>query len=184
MVARKLLGCYLAHIEEKQTTVGRIVETEAYLSDDPAAHGFVGKTKRNAVLFGPVGHAYVYFIYGMHFCFNVASGKEGSGEGVLVRALEPLEGIAVMERRRGTRDLINLCNGPGKLAQALGITRALDGVPVFDDKSPLQIWSADTFAAASPIRPAQIARTTRIGVAKAQELELRFHLKGNRFVSR
>src|SRR5260370_33103893 len=115
------------HLEEEETTLGRIVETEAYLWNDPAAHAFVGKTKRNAVLFGPVGHAYVYFIYGMHYCVNVVTGREGAGEAVLIRALEPQRGIALMQQRRRTEKVTLLCNGPARLTEALGITVALNG---------------------------------------------------------
>lgn len=181
-VAKKLLGCYLVHLEGEETTLGRIVETEAYLVNDPAAHSFIGKTKRNAVLFGPVGHAYVYFIYGMHYCVNVVTGREGAGEAVLIRALEPLRGIALMRQRRGTEKLTLLCNGPARLAEALAITLAFNGSPLFD--GPLQIWSADSIPTSPAIENADIVQTTRIGIVKARDMPLRFYLKGNRYISR
>lgn len=181
-VAKKLLGCYLVHLEGEETTLGRIVETEAYLVNDPAAHSFIGKTKRNAVLFGPVGHAYVYFIYGMHYCVNVVTGREGVGEAVLIRALEPLRGIALMRQRRGTEKLTLLCNGPARLAEALAITLAFNGSPLFD--GPLQIWSADSISTSPTIENADIVQTTRIGIVKARDMPLRFYLKGNRYISR
>ncbi len=181
-VARKLLGCYLVHLEEGKTTLGRIVETEAYLSHDPASHGFIGKTKRNSVLFGPVGHAYVYFIYGIHYCFNVVTGQEGSGEAVLIRALEPLQGIALMQQRRNAQTLSLLCSGPARLAQALAITPAFNGVSLLD--GPLQLWSADSLPSPHIINTADIVETTRIGITKAKELPLRFYLKGNSHISR
>ncbi len=180
-VAKRLLGCYLVHLEGEETTLGRIVETEAYLVHDPAAHSYVGKTKRNAVLFGPVGHAYVYFIYGMHYCVNVVTGREGAGEAVLIRALEPLQGIALMRQRRGTEKLTRLCNGPARLTEALAITLAFNGSPLFD--GPLQIWSADGLPSSPLIGNADIVQTTRIGIVKAKELPLRFYLKGNRYIS-
>ena len=180
-VAKKLLGCYLVHPEGEETTLGRIVETEAYLAHDPAAHSFVGKTKRNAVLFGPVGHAYVYFIYGVHYCVNVVTGREGAGEAVLIRALEPLHGIALMQQRRRTERLNFLCNGPGRLTEALAITIAFNGSSFFDGS--LQIWSAESHSSA-PIGDTDIVQTTRIGITKARELPLRFYLKGNRYISR
>lgn len=180
-VAKGLLGCYLVHLEGEETTLGRIVETEAYLVHDPAAHSFTGKTKRNAVLFGPVGHAYVYFIYGMHYCFNVVTSKEGMGEAVLIRALEPLQGIPVMRKRRGTEKLTLLCNGPARLAEALAITLAYNGISLLD--GPLQMWSSDSLSSAAPIGYDDIVQTTRIGITKARERSLRFYLKGNGYIS-
>ncbi|HEX6483560.1 MAG TPA: DNA-3-methyladenine glycosylase [Ktedonobacteraceae bacterium] len=181
-VAKQLLGCFLVHQQGKETTLGRIVETEAYLWNDPAAHAFVGKTKRNSVLFGPVGHAYVYFIYGMHYCVNAVSGQAGKGEAVLIRALEPLQGIPVMQKRRQTEKLSVLCNGPARLTQALAITMSLNGSPLYDGE--LLIWSPDSLPATSPGETVEIVETTRIGISKAQELPLRFYLKGSRSISR
>src|SRR2546428_10586297 len=117
-VAKRLLGCYLVHLEGEETTLGRIVETEAYLLDDPASHAFIGQTQRNSVMFGPVGHAYVYFIYGMHYCVNAVTGQAGLAEAVLIRALEPLQGISVMQQRRRTHKLQLLCNWPTRLTEA------------------------------------------------------------------
>ena len=179
-VARKLLGCLLVHIEAEGTTCGKIVETEAYLVNDSAAHSFIGKTKRNSVVFGPVGHAYVYFVYGMHYCVNVVTGEEGSGEAVLIRALEPVNGIPVMEKRRGTGDIRQLCSGPAKLTQALDICLAMNGTSLLE--GPLQIRSSD--------RPApqtdqfDIVETTRIGIVKSRERPLRYYIRGSRFISR
>ena len=181
-VAKALLECYLVHLEGEKTTLGRIVETEAYLVNDPAAHAFIGKTNRNSVLFGPVGHAYVYVIYGIHSCVNVVTGQEGAGEAVLIRALEPLRGIAVMQHRRKTEKLTRLCNGPARLTEALAIPLSYNGVSLFD--GPLQMWSSDSLSSSAPIGDADIVQTTRIGIAKARELPLRFYLKGNGYISR
>ncbi len=181
LVARKLLGCFLVHLQEEETTLGQIVETEAYLWNDPASHAFAGKTQRNSVMFGPVGHAYIYFIYGMHYCINAVSGIEGKGEAVLIRALEPLQGIPVMQKRRQTEKLPLLCNGPAKLAQALALAMPLNGVPLFEGS--LQIWSADSLSSAPSIENPDIVETTRIGISKAKELPLRFYLKGSSYVS-
>jgi DNA-3-methyladenine glycosylase len=181
-VAKRLLGCYLVHLEGEETTLGRIVETEAYLMHDPAAHSYIGKTKRNRVLFGPVGHADVYFIYGMHYCFNVVTGREGMGEAVLIRALEPLQGIPVMQKRRRTQNLMLLCNGPARLTEALAITLIYNGISLFD--GPVQLWSSESLPSSPPIGNADIVQTTRIGIAKARELSLRFYLKGSSYISR
>jgi DNA-3-methyladenine glycosylase len=181
-VAKHLLGCYLVHLEGEATTLGSIVETEAYLVGDPASHAFIGQTPRNRVMFGPVGHAYVYLIYGLHHCVNAVTGQAGTGEAVLIRALEPLQGIAVMQERRRTHTLHLLCNGPARLTEALAITRAFNGIPLFE--GPLQIWSADSLPAAPVVEEDDIVHTTRIGIAKAKELPLRFYLKGNRYISR
>ena len=181
-VAQDLLGCCLVHQEGELTTAGMIVETEAYLSGDPAAHSFRGKTKRNAVLFGPVGHAYVYLIYGMYYCINVVTGEEGSGEAVLIRALDPALGIPVMKRRRGVEDIRQLCSGPGKLTRAMGITRECNGASFMGEY--FRIRSRDSAPGAVPVRKEDIARTTRVGIVKAAEEPLRFYLKGNPGISR
>jgi DNA-3-methyladenine glycosylase len=181
-VAKGLLGCYLVHLEGEETTLGRIVETEAYLVNDPAAHSFRGKTTRNSVLFGPVGHAYVYFIYGLHCCFNVVTGQQGKGEAVLIRALEPLQGIAVMQKRRRVQKPTLLCKGPARLTEALAITLAYNGRPLFE--GPLQMWSSDSLASSAPLSNDTIVQTTRIGITKARDLPLRFYLKGNSSISR
>jgi len=181
-VARELLGCRLVHLDEGGMTLGRIVETEAYISNDPACHAFKGKTKRNNVLFGPGGHAYVYLIYGMYYCFNAVAGEVGSGQAVLIRALEPIEGISLMQERRRTKDLRLLCNGPGKLTQALGIDISFNSAPLFD--GPLQIWSADGLDDHRMVQRPEVVQTTRIGISQAKELPLRFYLKDNIYISR
>ncbi|MBP1929758.1 DNA-3-methyladenine glycosylase [Methanolinea mesophila] len=181
-VAQDLLGCCLVHPEGRKTTAGIIVETEAYLSGDPAAHSYIGRTNRNEVLFGPVGHAYVYLIYGMHYCINVVTGEEGSGEAVLVRALEPVIGIPVMIGRRGTPTLSRLCSGPGKLTRAMGITRECNGVSFVN--GPLQIRTRENTTGPNPALKPEIVRTTRIGIVKAADKPLRFYLKGNPNISR
>jgi DNA-3-methyladenine glycosylase len=169
-LARALLGKYLVYGDLK----GKIVETEAYLyRGDPGCHASRGITSRNAPMFGPAGHTYVYFIYGMYHCLNIVSGKTGEGEAVLIRALEPLQGIALMQKRRKTMKIENLCNGPGKLTQAFGITRKHNNMSLIDGK--LQIHNSRE----KPV----IASGRRIGLSAGHELELRFFIKGNRFVS-
>ena len=179
-VAQALLGTCLVHDSSDGIVAGRIVETEAYLcQDDAACHAARGKTARNAVMFGPPGYAYVYFVYGMHYCFNVVTAKEGIGEAVLIRALEPLEGLPIMEQRRKTTVLKNLCNGPGKLVQALGITREHNGFAL--TKKPLTLHPRDSFGGSEAI---EIEVSKRIGITVAADLPLRFSVKGNPFVSR
>jgi DNA-3-methyladenine glycosylase len=180
-IAQKLLGCYLVRLSSAGAVIGRIVETEAYLHGDPAAHSYRGETERTRVMFGAPGHAYVYFIYGMHFCVNAVTGlPDRRGEAVLIRALEPVEGIALMMHRRRATKLRDLCSGPGKLCQALDITRDLNGVSL--SNGLLQIWSADTLPG-SPENP-EIVQTTRIGIQKAADLLLRLYLKDNLYISR
>jgi DNA-3-methyladenine glycosylase len=182
VVGQRLLGKLITRRIDGQRVTGRIVELEAYLGfDDPAAHSFAGKTARNAVLFGPPGFAYVYFIYGMYYCLNVSCEPDGKAGGVLIRALEPVEGLETMARLRGLSWPAKpqmLTSGPGRLCQALGITRAShNGIDVTDATSDLQIVD-DGF------EPAAISATPRIGITKAAERPLRFVIEGNPFVSR
>jgi len=184
-VARRLLGKVLARRTRAGWIAGRIVEVEAYLGPhrqpaDPAAHTHRGPTPRNQVLFGPAGHAYVYFIYGMYSCMNVSCEREGHGGGVLIRALEPLAGLEQMARNRGLAPGVTareLTSGPGRLCQALGITRSADnGLDLLDPKSPLQLRDDGT-------RAECVLVTARIGIRHAAELPLRFVLAGNSCVS-
>jgi DNA-3-methyladenine glycosylase len=182
-VAPDLLGKLLLRREGRQVRAGRIVETEAYLAgDDPAAHAYRGKTARNAALFGPPGHAYVYFIYGFHYCLNFSC--EGNGGGVLIRALEPLAGIELMyvardlEARNGrVTELRLLTSGPGRLAEAFSITRDRD------DHKNVTLPRSDLQVADDGWRPEKIATTVRIGITKAAEQPLRYVVAGNEFVS-
>lgn len=175
IVARDLLGKVLVHRRNGERLSGRIVEVEAYLGlDDPASHAFRGRTPANAVLFGPPGRAYVYFIYGMHYCVNIACLPDGQPGGVLIRALLPLEGIKTMARLRGLPENASprlLTGGPGKLCEALGITRAThNGMDVTKAASPLHIED-------DGVHPKNIQITPRIGLSKAKERPLRFLLK-------
>ena len=170
-MAKALLGKYLVFGDLR----GIIVETEAYLyHDDPGCHASRGETPRNAPMFGPAGNTYVYLIYGMYHCLNISSGKTGEGEAVLIRALEPVAGIEVMQKRRKTKKLENLCSGPGKLTQAFGITLKHNNLSLLT--GDLQIHN-------SRIKP-EICTSTRIGLSVGKELELRFFVKGNKFVSK
>jgi DNA-3-methyladenine glycosylase len=153
---------------------GRIVEVEAYDGEDPASHGFRGRTTRNASMFGPPGHAYVYRSYGIHWCLNLVCGDEGVPEAALVRALEPTEGAATMQRRRGVTGLHALCSGPGKLCQALAITSEHDGLAL--DRPPFRLEPRE--------RVPRIATGPRIGITQATELSWRYALEGSKFLSR
>jgi DNA-3-methyladenine glycosylase len=153
---------------------GRIVEVEAYDHKDPAAHGFHGQTRRNAVMFGGPGYAYVYRSYGIHWCLNFVCEGEGIANGVLIRALEPIVGIDQMRRRRRVTDTQKLCSGPGRLCQALGITGAENGLPL--DAPPLELHARSG--------PAKIAVGPRIGITKAVDKPWRYGLAGSRFVSK
>lgn len=173
-LARQLIGCTLL----VNGVGGVIVETEAYDGDDEASHSFRGSTPRNAAMFGPPGHAYVYLSYGMHWCFNIVCREAGHGAAVLVRALEPTHGLEAMRERRGLQDPRLLCSGPGKLAQALGIDRALDGLPL--DAAPFALLPPRH----APGCPPEVAFGPRIGISKAMDRPWRFALAGSRFLSR
>jgi DNA-3-methyladenine glycosylase len=198
-VARELLGKILVRSDGSELLSGRIVETEAYLSNDPACHAYRGVTDRTRIMFGVGGFLYVYFTYGMHYCANVVTNREGLGEAVLIRALEPMDGIEVMTKRRGipsdhqlksdrqmrTEDgahlkgglhLKNLTNGPAKLAQAFGLTTAHSGADLVTGS----IYITDDNSGPTPV----IVSTTRIGISVAQEKKWRFYIKGNMWVSK
>jgi DNA-3-methyladenine glycosylase len=177
-VARNLLGARVISRVDGVRTVGRIVETEAYLGyDDPASHGYRHRrNQRNGALFGPPGTWYVYLSYGMHWCANLVCEEEGKASAVLLRALEPLEGLEVMRRRRGGVADRELCSGPGKLCQALAITRDLDGGPM----SRGMLIVAPPYDGSLP----DIVTTPRIGITKAADWPLRFTIAESRWVSR
>ncbi len=172
--ARLLLGCELVRQLDGQSVRVRIVETEAYDQADEASHAFGGEKKRNATMFREAGHLYVYFTYGMHYCCNVVTGKEGEGSGILIRAVEPITGSKMLEKRRGVGG-VNTTNGPAKLAQALGIDMAMNGHDLREP--PLQLeagkLSQDEIVASSP----------RIGITKARDIHRRFFIENNAYVS-
>jgi len=176
-VARDLLGAVLECTTPLGTASGRIVETEAYLGpDDPACHAVAGLTERTRNLHGPPGIAYVYFIYGVHWCFNAVTREEGHGSAVLVRAVEPIAGVDLMRERRGNvRRDVDLTNGPGKLCQALGIDGAMDGTRL--TQPPLRIL------AAPPVEDGDVEITPRIGITRAADWPLRWLVRGNPYVS-
>ncbi len=186
-VARELLGNLVVRREARKQLAGRIVEVEAYLgAGDLAAHAAAGHTARNAVLWGPPGHAYIYFIYGVHYCLNISCLPAGEAGCILVRALEPVSGMREMARAReladldltSTRDLRKLASGPGRLCEALGITRPRDNEKdMLSPESDLQVMS-DGF------RVDEVAVTQRIGITKSAELPLRYVIAGNAFLSK
>lgn len=153
---------------------GVIVEVEAYDQEDPASHGFNGRTARNASMFGPPGHAYVYRSYGVHWCLNLVCGEEGVAEAVLVRALEPTRGLARMRERRGVDDPRLLCSGPGRLCQALGIGREHDGLPL--DRPPFELRAREGAV--------EVACGPRVGITRAADLPWRYGLAGSPYLSR
>jgi DNA-3-methyladenine glycosylase len=153
---------------------GTIVEVEAYDQDDPASHGFRGRTVRTASMFGPPGHAYVYRSYGIHWCLNLVCAEEGRAEAALVRALEPTHDLEAMRRRRGVEAVRSLCSGPGKLCQALGISRVHDGLPL--DEPPLELVARES--------EPRLVTGPRIGITRAVEQPWRYGLAGSPFLSR
>jgi len=183
LVAPRLLGHWLIRTLPEGPCGGPIVETEAYLVDDPASHGFGGERARNKAIYGPPGYSYVYLIYGFHWCFNAVCCRPGVAEAVLIRAIEPRIGVEIMRKNRRTAMETSLTNGPGKLCQALAIDRQHYGLDLCDPSSPV-------FIAKSPNRPrfprksGPVAISTRIGITKAAALPLRFYLPGSPFISR
>ena len=182
-VGRDLLGKILVRRNGRKLLTARIVEVEAYLGkNDPAAHSYGGRTPRNAIMFGPPGFAYVYFIYGNHYCLNVSCLPEGTAGAVLFRAVQPIAGIEDMTRARGIevkteRDLRNLTSGPGRMAEAFGVTRERD------NGKDLSSAKSDIFLAEDDFRTRRILATPRIGITKAAERRLRYVIPGNPFVS-
>ena len=194
-VAKDLLGKHIVRIHRGKTLIGKIVEVESYREDDPASHSFRGKTKRNEVMFGQGGYLYVYFTYGMHFCANVVTGREGRGEAVLIRAVEPIEELNVMMRNRlqgsrgerGHRRKLSspmlllapapqLTNGPAKFCQAFGIGRKQNGTDLLGD---------EIFIVEGEQLPSRmIGRSTRIGIRRGVDKQWRFFVRGNAWVSR
>jgi DNA-3-methyladenine glycosylase len=172
-VARDLVGCTVRHGE----TAGRIVESESYHMEEPACHAYAGVTERTHVLFGPPGHAYVYFSYGIHSLLNAVAEEEGTGAAVLIRALEPLDGLDVMRERRGATRAQDLCSGPAKLTQALGIGLSLNGSSLVD--GPIAILEREPGE-----RAPRVMRGERIGITKAADLPWRFCDADSAHVSR
>jgi DNA-3-methyladenine glycosylase len=173
--AKRLLGCELVRYIHGQTVRVRIVETEAYDQNDEASHTFRGRTVRNDAMFQSAGHMYVYFTYGMHHCCNVVCGKEGIGSGVLIRAVEPLEGIDIIESRRGMSGK-NTTNGPGKVCQALDIDLSFSGHDL--SSSPLKLIKRP------PLSDGKVVVAKRIGISKAVHELRRFYIAGNPYISK
>ena len=175
VVAKELLGKELIFNSSQGTTSGIIVETEAYLGPgDAASHSARGKTKRNAAMFGSAGRAYVYLIYGVHYCFNITTDKNTVPSAVLIRALEPRQGIHIMKQRRHKENLVELCSGPGKLAQAMGFDLSLDGMSLLGRS--LLVKEVNGLSS-------DIVTTTRIGITRDADLPLRFYIANNRYIS-
>jgi DNA-3-methyladenine glycosylase len=193
-VATELLGKYLVVEKDGNYVSGKIVETEAYIGpDDPASHAYRGMTPRNKVMFGDSGYAYVYLTYGMHHCLNFVTEKKGFPAAVLIRALEPVEGIDLMKKRRKTEDLKNLTNGPAKLCQALGIDRALNGTDLCSDIIYVEDRGLNHMVHARGLNrtvqargntTTKIVSTSRIGIKEGKDKRWRFYIKNNEFVSR
>jgi DNA-3-methyladenine glycosylase len=173
-VARRLLGCELVREIDGHEVRVKIVETESYDQTDAASHSYKGKTPRTEVMFGPSGYLYVYFTYGMHYCCNVVTGPEGEGSAVLIRAVEPISGTEIIERRRG-REGVEATNGPAKLCQALGIDKQMNGHDLHE--LPLRLEIGKHY------KDSEIIRTTRIGIATAKDELRRYYIKDNPYVS-
>lgn len=174
--ARRLLGSLVIRDVDGKKLIGRIIETEAYDQTDAASHSYKGRTPRTDVMFGPPGHLYVYFTYGMHYCCNVVTGPEGTGSAVLIRALEPIDGMDIMEENRRGRGGLDLTNGPAKLCQAYGIDKTWNGHDLREP--PLQLVLGE------PLPPEDIIQTTRIGIKQAKDVPWRFYIKDNPYVSK
>lgn len=177
IVAKELLGHYLYHHSPDGITGGKIIETEAYLGPtDPACHSFNGLTPRCKNMFGMAGRVYVYRIYGIHHCFNITSDSPEIPAAVLIRALEPVEGIPLMEKRRKRDQLKDLCSGPGKLAIAMDFQRKHDGISLFT--GPVRVYQGETYA------DNDIVTTTRVGISKAADWPLRYYVKDHPLISK
>lgn len=174
-LAKALLGCELVHESSEGTAAGIIVETESYHETDEASHSYKYRSGRSKVMFGPPGHVYVYFTYGMHWCFNVVAEKEGVGAAVLIRALEPTQGIELMRKRRAKENIHDLCSGPAKLVQALGITKA--------DYGKL-LYGGNLYVMKPRLKNVRISFGPRIGISKAKDKPWRFWIKDNPFISK
>jgi DNA-3-methyladenine glycosylase len=179
VVAKEMLGAYLHRVLDGEELIGKIVETEAYRVGDEASHAYRGKTQRNAVMFGEGGFSYVYFTYGMHYCFNITANEENLPEAVLVRAVEPIKGIETMRtlRQKAIRDR-DISNGPGKLCQALSLSRNENGIDLIESDTLFLTRGK------SPVSANHIGVSTRIGINIAQEHLWRFFMEGNEYVSR
>lgn len=179
VVAKDLLGKILVRVVGDKILSGIIVESEAYRSiDDPASHSYKGKTERNNVMFGEVGHAYVYFTYGIHYCLNIVAKEHSIPAGaILIRAIEPIEGIEQMQKFRKTNDLYNLTNGPGKLTKALNVTKKQNGIDVVKKDEVYILHGRE-------IDNSSIIATSRIGISTALDKQWRFLITSNKFVSR
>lgn len=178
--ARRLLGSVITReLPGGGRLAGRIVETEAYDQTDAASHSYRGRTPRTDVMFGPAGRLYVYFTYGMHYCANIVTGREGHAAAVLIRAIEPLEGAEIMAANRGNaaRSIHELTNGPAKFCQAFGIDTAMNGHDLLRPPVTLELGAA-------PLSDDEIVQTTRIGISQAKDVPWRFYIRGNPFVSK
>lgn len=174
VAAESLLGWKLVHKTQDGITAGYIVETESYDMNDPASHAFSGPSMRNSSMFEPAGTIYVYFTYGMHYCVNIVTGNRGEGQAVLIRALQPTDGIDLMKHRRRKTNIRELCSGPAKLTQAMAISKQHNGLMLGDSEIYLE----------PGIKPGRITQTTRIGISKATDNLWRFYIANNSYISR